>query len=187
MKKITATVATLCLVGLLGQNAFAEKQTQQDNTLSSSAVIAKAKLIESHKNEYNPSLTESQKKDRITEMKNKITELTAKSLTPDELAKQLSKYGLYKLDSPTETSQDDGTVQPMSQPADTTLNAVQIYADGTTHNWYVIGSGQWNNNNWLNDDNANFLVISVKHIILGALIQLELHIIIHLISMEQQY
>lgn len=68
----------------------------------------------------------------------------------------MSKYGLYKLDSPTETSQDDGTVQPMSQPADTTLNAVQIYADGTTHNWYVIGSGQWNNNNWYYDNDHRF-------------------------------
>ncbi|QCT01795.1 hypothetical protein E6C60_1077 [Paenibacillus algicola] len=75
-----------------------------------------------------------------------LNQLAAGDGNPGEINEKLKEKKIHKLDLP-----QDYTVTPMSQPSDVNMNAVNIYADGQTGNWYVTGGGSWNDLTWTAD------------------------------------
>lgn len=76
-----------------------------------------------------------------------LAKMTAEGVAPDEIEKEMEKYGVYKLHIPEET-QTQFALASVSN-SDVAIDTPSIYLHTTSNQWIVSGGGRWINDNWL--------------------------------------
>ncbi|XID91667.1 hypothetical protein ACF3MZ_24685 [Paenibacillaceae bacterium WGS1546] len=133
----------LALMLVLSQTAFAGLKPEEFDI-----VKAKQALVEKHKHEFNPSLTEKEKKERNDEVLLLLNRVVSGVEDAERVDNYLKEMNIYKLEIPEDGTRD---IVPLSQPNDVVLNKPIIYQDAQSGYWFAAGGGYWANTNWNND------------------------------------
>ncbi|WP_212958887.1 hypothetical protein [Paenibacillus albilobatus] len=144
------------VLSIQATSAFAAVTNDNDDAsivsydiLNDSDVNAKQALAFKFSNEFNPNLSEDQKKELRSELGSILAELVSQGASEETIDKEIQKYNAHVLFQP--QTNEDQVVSPMSQGSDIQMNKPTIVYSATSKEWIVTGGGYWKTENWKND------------------------------------
>lgn len=137
MKKILSAILVFILVFSLPMtNVYAESQKTYDG------VKAKNELVKLAEQKVKSGNIIKKSTGEINQM---LLRLASEGVSEDTMAKEMEKYGVFKLNTPKEQMV---TLTNVDQ-SDISMSTPMIYYDSNTSEWVVVGGGYWITNDWL--------------------------------------
>lgn len=138
MKKyLSYFIVVVLLFSFVSSIAYATQEEKFD------IVKAKKELMEKAENSTKRITKKSQ--DEIDYI---LARMTSEGVNQDVIAKEVEKYGIYKLEIPNEVKGD--YVNSLSTDnTDVTMTDPAVYYDYNKKQWVVVGGGYWHSNDWL--------------------------------------